>query len=64
MLHAAEHYEIESKRALEAAECAATLHERIRHLESARILAQMACAERERLNIYAFRSTPDANRSF
>jgi hypothetical protein len=36
MLHATEHYELESKRALKAAERATTLHERIRLLETAR----------------------------
>jgi len=54
MLHAAEHYELESKRALDAAERAATLAERMRHLQSAREYAQMACAERKRSNIYGF----------
>ena len=55
MLHAAEHYELESQRAFDAAERAATLHERIRLLESARIYAQMASAERRKSNVYAFR---------
>jgi hypothetical protein len=54
MLYAGEHYELESQRAFDAAERAATLHERIRLLESARIYAQMAAAERRRSNVYAF----------
>jgi transcription elongation GreA/GreB family factor len=54
MLHATEHYELESKRALKAAERATTLHERIRLLETARRYAQLACAERRRSNVYAF----------
>jgi hypothetical protein len=56
MLHAAEHYEFESQRALDSAERAATLHERIRLLESARIYAQMASAERRKANVYAFQA--------
>jgi hypothetical protein len=54
MLHAAEHYEVESKRALEAAERASTLHERIRCLETAHRYAQLACAERKQFNVYEF----------
>ena len=58
MLHALEHYELESARALEAAECATTLHERMRHLDTASRYAHLACAERKRSNVYAFRATP------
>ena len=57
MLHAAEHYELERKRALDAAERAATSNERIRHLIKAHDYAQMAIAERQpsmrRLNVSA-----------
>jgi hypothetical protein len=55
MLYAAEHYELESQRAFDAAEGAATLHERIKLLESARTYAQMAAAERRKTNVYAFK---------
>jgi len=54
MLHAAEHYELESKRAFEAAERAATINDRIRHLEAAQRYAKLASAERRRFNIYSF----------
>jgi hypothetical protein len=57
MLHAAEHYELMSERAFNAAEHAATLDERIRELHSARIYAQMASAERKRSNVFELRPT-------
>jgi hypothetical protein len=47
MLRAAEHYELERKRALDAAERAATSDERIRHLIKAHDYARMASAERK-----------------
>ena len=56
MLHAAEHYELESTRARDAAERAATFGERIRHLEKAQEFARMASAERKRSNVYEFSS--------
>ena len=59
MLRAAEHYEIESKRLLDAAERAATIDERIRHLEKAHEYARWATAERRRSNLY----TIDSNRA-
>ena len=54
MLYAAEHYELESQRALDAAKRAATFNERARHLEAAQRYAKMASAERQRSNIYEF----------
>jgi hypothetical protein len=54
MFHAAEHYEAESKRALEAAERASTLSERISLFETAIKYAQLACSERKRMNVYKF----------
>jgi hypothetical protein len=54
MLHAAEHFEHMSDEELRAADAAATLDERIRHLEAAQRYAQMACAERKRSNVYGF----------
>jgi hypothetical protein len=56
MLHAAEHYENMSEEALKAADRAATVDERLRHREKAHEYAKMACAERERTNVYAFSS--------
>ena len=57
MLRAAEHYELERKRALDAAERAATFDERIRHLVKAHDYARMANAQRKpgmsRLNVSA-----------
>ncbi len=58
MLHAAEHFEMESELALQAAERAITLQERISHLEAANRYAQLACAERKRSSIYDFSSAP------
>ncbi len=57
MLRAAEHYEHMSAQALNAAERAATLNERIRHLETAHRYARLASAERQRSNVYGFSST-------
>ncbi len=54
MLHAAEHFEQMSHNALQAAERAATLDERIRCLETAQRYAHLACAERKRSNVYGF----------
>ena len=56
MLHAAEHYEHMSEDALTAAEHATTPDARIRHLETAHRYAKLACAERQRSNIYGFSS--------
>jgi hypothetical protein len=47
MLRAAEHYELERKRALDAAERAATPNERIRNLVKAHDYARMAIAQRQ-----------------
>jgi hypothetical protein len=57
MLHAAEHYELESKRAHDAAERATTVREHIRHLQTAQKYAKLASAARKRLNIYGFTSS-------
>jgi hypothetical protein len=54
MLHAEKHYVLESKRALEAAERATTVDERIRQLATANRYAKLACAERKRSNVYGF----------
>jgi hypothetical protein len=54
VLHAAEHYELESLRARSAAERAATVSERIRHLEIAQRYAKLASGERKRSNVYGF----------
>jgi hypothetical protein len=56
MLHAEEHYVLESKRALEAAERATTVDERIRHLATANRYIKLASAERKRSNVYGFTS--------
>ncbi len=54
MLHAEEHYQLESRRALAAAERAANFNERARHLEIARRYAGLASAERQRSTVYGF----------
>ncbi len=56
MVNAVEHYELESERALKAAEQCADVNERIRHLATARRYAEFACAERKRSNVYGFSS--------
>jgi hypothetical protein len=56
MLNAAEHYELESTRAFEAAERASSIDERISHLEKAHEYARWASAERRRSNVYAINS--------
>ncbi len=56
MLNAADHYELESKRAFAAAERAASLNERVRYLETAQRYAKLAYAERKRSNVYGFSS--------
>lgn len=53
MLNAAKHYELESTRAFEAADRAATIDERIRQLEKANEYARWASAERRRSNVYS-----------
>jgi hypothetical protein len=56
MLHSAEHYELESTRALQAAEQANSVGQRIRLLQKAHEYAKMASAERRRSNVYEFSS--------
>jgi hypothetical protein len=56
MLNAAQHYELESTRAFEAAKRAATIDERIRLLARAHEYARWASAERKHSNVHAFDS--------
>ena len=53
MLNAAQHYELESTRAFEAAKRAATIDERIRLLAKAHEYARWASDERKRSKVYA-----------
>ncbi len=54
MLNAAVHYELESTRALAAAERAVTVEERMRHLERADHYAKLASAQHRRFKLYEF----------
>jgi len=56
MQNAADHYLHMSDHELNAAERAATLNERISHLENAFEYAKLASAERKRSNVYEFSS--------